>query len=70
MILPIWRAEGIAGHNYAPGDAASLAETIARALEDQATLNIMAQQNLHAADHTPFADVIEFHMAQIPQNKK
>ena len=58
-------SEGIEGHHYAPCDAQSLAKTLLHALENPTELDAMAQNNLAAADHTPFAQVIDFHMAQI-----
>ena len=60
------KSEGIEGHHYAPCDAKSLAATLLHALENPTELDAMATNNLAAADHTPFADVIDFHMAQIP----
>ena len=59
-------SEGIKGYHYAPDDAQALATALMAAFEDRDSLDAKAASNLSAADHMPFADVIAFHMAQIP----
>ena len=60
------KAEGIVGFNYATNDADDMARALTQALDDPAHLDTLAAENLKAAEHTPFADVIDFHMQQIP----
>lgn len=60
------KAEGIVGFNYATNDAEDMARALTEALDNPARLDTLAAENFKAAEHTPFADVIDFHMHQIP----
>lgn len=63
--VDVCRDEGLAGFNYAPNDADSMADAIRSALSNPAEAQTIADTNCRAAMDMPFADVVEFHVRQL-----
>ncbi|MFO1201462.1 MAG: glycosyltransferase [Tabrizicola sp.] len=63
--VDVCRDEGLDGHNYAPGNAAGMAEAIAGFLADPESSDRLARSNRAAALGMPISDVAEVHMQQL-----
>ena len=60
--IDVCRDEGLSGLNYAPGDAAGMAQAMADILSDPAMADTLAESNRAASMGMPFDDVIARHM--------
>ncbi len=54
--------EGLAGFNYEPDNAASMAQKMREALQQVERSKAMAQQNLDAVNEFPMSRVVQYHM--------
>lgn len=63
--VDVCRDEGLAGFNYAPGDAQGMAAAMARALTDPPAAEAVARANRQAALGMPMSEVAAFHSARM-----
>ena len=62
--VDVARDEGLQGANYAPNDAADMADAIQRVLENTDWADDLAQSNMAAAQGMPFSEVVAYHVRQ------
>lgn len=62
--VDVARDEGLQGANYAPNNAAEMADAIQQVLENPDWADDLARSNMAAAQGMPFSDVVAYHVRQ------